>query len=1384
MTKKTEYKENISERNVDHTKEELANSVINWKINELEDQSDSRNGRNNNVSQPNENRNDPDIHEWEQSSDNQDTKWKVRDYLADHPLLTVGATGGPMAYWYAKIIDRSSRHFAQSWLESLHGVELSKDAATNFMNANANVLRQHLKAHPKMPRSMKLNYRKAINRFYKLWSEITDETMEATQLLSRYQDIFFESWNIPWKIHMSSRAANKIAWLADDEIKLIIKNSNSVEDLQSLLKARGITVSKETAWILKQAGTVEDFRNFTKICKSAKGARNFVKWLKWACCLSLLFFWFDIWAAIDANREADMIEKVNPLQAKHKRETANEQLWIWVTWVFADAALYCVLEACAYFWVSTAPRWTIAALAVAAWSIARYSISDAQYDIKAFYDQNRIQYSNRSRTYIKQSIVQLIVSDDKELKEKLKKEIREYRLSSWDSESDTLEDAREALIFQEENQYWTYNMVQAYYSSWETEDTFLEHLSDEEKSSYLSQKEELEWIIKTRMDYIKKFIKKWSDSPEYRLMLSKIESNQWISFVEQVLADSKVYASLQWDMEDPYIENYKDMNVADYKQAYRTKLKNEYPEEFDKFEQLSQSDPILLNEILSYFPIYERSVLDDIEGTDATEEFDEEYNIWDDEDDYEYDEDDEDDDFFDDEFWFDDWESIDELKYTDTEIGNIKKNLDFLKKYSEYYTLGRPIEKKYELYWWDENKITAYIESILIDNFQSLNKRYSYNTEQVLTNLSSLDDKNNLNIKFSVSDNLRQNILYSIATEVHWYDWINDEMELIYFYNENDKYNLWIYYDNWRRINKYFVEDHYAKEIDNRCRPWFEQTVSNYKKWFWEMYLDSDAEAADDKINLEIKNKINYIIDREADYIRNKCEYEYKIIDFINENSVDNNYVELPYSLIVAAKKAGIWDVENFYFKKKDGKIYALTSWDKRNMVLNMSETELIYESTSPLREALTNEEDDLIKSVDAVYDKLKALRSVEADDSDGYKTRQHDDELIISIELERIMTAKMQERRDLKDSLYYMTPFSATEYLKNNALEYYSYFDWLYRWLLTTITSFKIDNDIRNIWYFDMAQQWIWQFPIVFIDNEWNYKFHEWLPETIAQILPELFDFYNDEWTWKTVKELLYSEKDDEKLKWQFLARWIYTVCIEEAVLSYKNWKLDDFNVNRDDNLDTQEIKNILNDRMKIYTFWDSYNNIDYLNTEAIETKDQDIITIKKWETEFHHTVQESIDKIIHTVYDVDWGPQRWTVKFEADDTKSEPWKIIWKLNSRWYNENIIINIDPTSEKITNIEIPWLGMNFSNSYEWFRVANLINWIKNNKRQNPKWSRASYRLPWCEYEDYMRRSGGLDRNITRTTNNVIVLYSNTVATYYNSIKDSQKFLDYINSNRV
>jgi hypothetical protein len=49
--------------------------------------------------------------------------------------------------------------------------------------------------------------------------------------------------------------------------------------------------------------------------------------------------------------------------------------------------------------------------------------------------------------------------------------------------------------------------------------------------------------------------------------------------------------------------------------------------------------------------------------------------------------------------------------------------------------------------------------------------------------------------------------------------------------------------------------------------------------------LDSDVEAADDKVTHEFRKRVKAIIDREYSYIEKKKDYEKQIVDFVTSNN-------------------------------------------------------------------------------------------------------------------------------------------------------------------------------------------------------------------------------------------------------------------------------------------------------------------------------------------------------------------------------------------------------------------------------------------------------------------------------------------------------------------
>ena len=282
----------------------------------------------------------------------------------------------------------------------------------------------------------------------------------------------------------------------------------------------------------------------------------------------------------------------------------------------------------------------------------------------------------------------------------------------------------------------------------------------------------------------------------------------------------------------------------------------------------------------------------------------------------------------------------------------------------------------------------------------------------------------------------------------------------------------------------------------------------------------------------------------------------------------------------------------------------------------------------------------------------------------------------------------------------------------------------------------------------------------------------------------------------------------------------------MEEAVLDYNsNWDLVDFNVNWDSGLDINKVKKALDEKMSNQTFKDVLNWLSNMNTDNINVNEKGVREVSPAEKEFHSNIETATQEIINRTwvtyqdvgYDiwsfivwwpaargtrnamntifhkweiltsrmdlVDWGELRGDPTFLADTEQKTEWAVTWNLKTWWHNEHITICVDESWEKIKSVKVDWLNMEFTNIDEWFRIANLINWIKKNKIDNPKWKNASNRL-WWKYDDYMWYDGKLDRNITGTTFNLVILSAPVVNQLYPSIKNKQEFIDYINTDRV
>ena len=1203
---------------------------------------------------------------------------------------------------------------------------------------------EKLKNWVKMNRAQEKVYEKSIKQFELAEKSLDGETAEAYKARQKLQDKV--SPKLLKTLGWDTKTLRLIEALPDEELALIVGKNE--EEIVEFFKLKNIKISEDIAKELKVLKNVDEIRWLTRILKCGTKLRNFIRWVKWMAVVSCLFAWFDIRCYLEWDKEADLVKKVNEVRWEILRDNARVQLIIWLWSILTE--VLALAAVCAAWWSVTWPRWT--AVWAVVWlltAVATIWYDELYGNKKEFYAQNRYDFINKKRTEVKQSIVQLFESDRLDMHEWMKKSIKDNRGPK--SEINTMEDAWEALIYQEEVEMGGFSYLQWYYSSWENEEIYKKELSEEERKEYEEEKKKMENLIKIRMEYIKQYVKEDKKSKEYNEMKKALLDNKWIEYVEQLLADSKVYAYLKSDNNDAYIQNYKELNVDSYKEAYKQKLSQEYSKEFDIFEKLRKENPSHLQELCKWTIDSKAS----IEGS------------------------------FEDEDW--------DPTYSEQEKTILKRNIDFVVKYNEYLNLWRPIERQITT-WVSFNSIDyKYIEQVLLD-IDSINKRPIWDKEATMKYLS-YDEFNNDNIEAidsQVSNSVFQNVIYSVAREIHGYTGKNDKLELVNFYT-CDWDSTWIYMDGKRKIKdvSWFLgtKDRTVEDPDKFTK---EQAYNMIIK---EVDLDSPVEAADERLTKEFRERVKKIIDREYGYRENKKDYEKQIIDFIKTN---NNwqkwYVEIPENLVIKAKKAWMGDINKFLFRIEGWQIYALCRGDMADTVLHFDDNniKIKYEALNPLRSELTQQEKELVSYVDDMEKKLNKLRSKQW--SIAWIISQHADDLDIPEYLERIMSQKSIEWNNLKKSILYMQPNTAHNYMVNKSKEFFDFFNWMYLWILNRVTNMNHvmwlnSNDMDNSSDFLQAAQFIW-FNVASVKN-WKLEISKTVNEAIRKHLPDLFNSYKDWDTWKTIKELLMDKDESNQEKWQELAKKIYELCLEQAVLEFdNNWNVTNITTLDFSDSDLNKVKGKIKNWLKWIWFQKKYDEYKSSTGRTQKELKFSIRSVEQAEVDTHKKIDDITQNIINTMKNVDRANRRKDPKFEADIKQNNEWKITWKFSSWWYSEKMIINMD-NSKNIKSVTIDWLGITFSNAEEWFRTANLINFIRDNCKSNPRWADA----PWPVWHlEYFQWSTGwdLERDVTvdmwplwilgdfDSPADVDILEVDHLKKYYPTIHKSKKFLDYIN----
>ena len=727
-----------------------------------------------------------------------------------------------------------------------------------------------------------------------------------------------------------------------------------------------------------------------------------------------------------------------------------------------------------------------------------------------------------------------------------------------------VQDAWSALLWQEELEAGGYPLLQQWQNSGRPEAEFTRWLPADKATEYAEQTQKITSIINKRLEYIRQYMYENGDPQQIQSFAQAMKGAQGLSFIDNVVAQSKVYYLKADQSSDQYITGFENKSVNEYIQAYGEKLQQEDPKLFEKLKTISQSNRT------RFIELYQGSVYrgninkasapnetaaitpspEDV--STVSEETPSEELVADAETETET-------------------LSIDEQT-------TMQKHADYIKRFYQLLSLGTPAEQMSALQLNFLDVDYNYVESFLKD-IDHVDTPSAFGSTEVRAYFvgDALITREQSNIE--VSDSIGQNVLYRLAKEVHGYTGANDMMQLMNFYAPGKWNATGIYYDGKRFINN-----------DRAIDQWFDLDIFDDPKattqdimkslinatsrqnialqalvpnpiavidiWGFRndaTAIDTPTENMDNEMNVEFWTRFKKIVEEERGFrwpeIKKNTEQE--IVDFVRQGIQKNVsadgpwYVEMPYYLIIKAKKAGIGDLSKFLFTWRNDTLIACGNKAYVDMPLDFSSTKtpVSKEFVSNMREDFTPEEKKYIEYVDEAHARLEELRNIQW-------TATHEDELDLPKDFEILLSKKWKERERLKKNLLSCDPtIAVNDMLKAQYQVYHDYFENMYMAILSEVSIHKYSNDIDGYSYMmsvmDKMQRWLF-------DLENKTLLTGVLTEDESKIFYKVVA--SEKVFGKTIADLVKSSSADEQAKWY---RWAKQVL--KTILEIKTLKLND---------------------------------------------------------------------------------------------------------------------------------------------------------------------------------------------------------------------------------
>lgn len=225
--------------------------------------------------------------------------------------------------------------------------------------------------------------------------------------------------------------------------------------------------------------------------------------------------------------------------------------------------------------------------------------------------------------------------------------------------------------------------------------------------------------------------------------------------------------------------------------------------------------------------------------------------------------------------------------------------------------------------------------------------------------------------------------------------------------------------------------------------------------------IDTPTEAIDSYLQKEFETQFSRLLKEEllARTPNHQKKIKNQISSFVQQQAKNGEYVELPYYLLLAARKAGLGDLQKHFYTWKNGKMEVVMLPSDLNNTYALDAKKNYLTKT---REHFSEQEQVYIQRVETAHQQLENLRNLGGTTAfliDGFE-----DELDLPAEIEVLISDKYKEWNAFKSDILLYSAESATS--SDIVMKYQAfaeYFENLYRGILLSLGDFKMSNDVDS---------------------------------------------------------------------------------------------------------------------------------------------------------------------------------------------------------------------------------------------------------------------------------------------------------------------------------